>query len=175
MTIFELDPCVNSSTLDKMAAISQMIFSDAFSVNENFCISIKISLKFVSKGPIDNNPALVEILAWHRIGDKPLSESMLTLFTNTYIGHYGLMSYSIAEQGPSAIRKSIKNSLRLRQNGWCFTDYIFRRIFINLLIQISLKFAPKCLINRQSLLTKGYQSPSKTSYLGLGDYLHFEY
>ena len=28
-------------------------------VNEKFCILIKISLKFVSEGPIDNNPALV--------------------------------------------------------------------------------------------------------------------
>ena len=28
-------------------------------VNEKFCISIQISLKFVPKGPIDNNPALV--------------------------------------------------------------------------------------------------------------------
>ena len=28
-------------------------------MNEKFCISIKISLKFVPKGPIDNNPALV--------------------------------------------------------------------------------------------------------------------
>ena len=28
-------------------------------VNEKFCILIKISMKFVRKGPIDNNPALV--------------------------------------------------------------------------------------------------------------------
>ena len=28
-------------------------------VNEKFCVLIKISLKFVPKGPIDNNPALV--------------------------------------------------------------------------------------------------------------------
>ena len=28
-------------------------------VNEKFCILIKISLKFVPQGPIDNNPALV--------------------------------------------------------------------------------------------------------------------
>ena len=27
--------------------------------NEKFCILIKISLKFVPKGPFDNNPALV--------------------------------------------------------------------------------------------------------------------
>ena len=46
---------------------------------------IKISLKFVPKGPIDNNPALVQIMAWRRIGDKPLSESMLTSFTDAYM------------------------------------------------------------------------------------------
>ena len=28
-------------------------------VNENVCILIKISLKLIPKGPIDNNPALV--------------------------------------------------------------------------------------------------------------------
>ena len=28
-------------------------------MNENFCISIRISSKFVHKGPIDNIPALV--------------------------------------------------------------------------------------------------------------------
>ena len=40
-------------------------------------ISIKISLKFVHKGPINNNPALVQIMAWRRSGDKPLSEPMM--------------------------------------------------------------------------------------------------
>ena len=34
------------------------IFTCIF-VNEKSCIRIKISMKFVSKGPIDNNPALV--------------------------------------------------------------------------------------------------------------------
>ena len=34
--------------------------------NEYCCILIKISLKFVRKGPIDNNPALVQIMAWRR-------------------------------------------------------------------------------------------------------------
>ena len=45
--------------------------------NENVWISIKISLKFVPKGPINNIPALVQIMAWHRWGDKPLSEPMM--------------------------------------------------------------------------------------------------
>ena len=45
--------------------------------NENCCILIKFSLKYVRKGPIDNNPALVQIMAWRRSGDKPLSEPMM--------------------------------------------------------------------------------------------------
>ena len=45
--------------------------------NENVRISIKISMKFVPKGPINNNPALVQIMAWRRLGDKPLSEAMM--------------------------------------------------------------------------------------------------
>ena len=45
--------------MEKMATISQAIFSDAFFVNEKFFIFIKISLKFDPKGPIGNNPALV--------------------------------------------------------------------------------------------------------------------
>ena len=39
--------------------------------NENVWISIKISLRFVPKGPINNIPALVQIMAWRRSGDKP--------------------------------------------------------------------------------------------------------
>ena len=46
-------------------------------VNENARISIEFSLKFVPKGPINNIPALVQIMAWRRLGDKPLSEPML--------------------------------------------------------------------------------------------------
>ena len=52
------------------------IFKRIF-LNENVWISIKISLKFVPKGPINNIPALVQIMAWRRSGDKPLSEPMM--------------------------------------------------------------------------------------------------
>ena len=45
--------------LDRMAAILQTIFPGALLCMKHFCISIKISLKFVPKGPIDNNPALI--------------------------------------------------------------------------------------------------------------------
>ena len=46
-------------------------------LNENVWISIKISLKFVRKGPINNIPTLVQIMAWRRPGAKPLSEPMM--------------------------------------------------------------------------------------------------
>ena len=46
-------------------------------LNENVIIWIKISLKFVPKGPIKNNPAPAQIMAWRRQGNKPLSEPMM--------------------------------------------------------------------------------------------------
>ena len=46
-------------------------------LKENVRISIKFSLKFVHKSPIDNIPALFQIMAWPRPGDKPLSEAMM--------------------------------------------------------------------------------------------------
>ena len=45
--------------------------------NENLWISINISLNFVPNGLINNTPSLVQIMAWLRPGDKPLSERMM--------------------------------------------------------------------------------------------------
>ena len=52
------------------------IFKDIF-LNENVWIPIKFSLKFFPKGPINNIPALVQIMAWRRPSDKPFSERMI--------------------------------------------------------------------------------------------------
>ena len=61
---------------DEMNNISQTTFqTNVF--NENVWISIKISLTFVPKGPINNIPALVQMMAWRRSGDKRLSEPMM--------------------------------------------------------------------------------------------------
>ena len=53
-------------------------------LKENVWIPTKISLKFVPKGPINNISALVQIMAWRRPGDKPLSEPTL-IFVPTHI------------------------------------------------------------------------------------------
>ena len=46
-------------------------------LNENVWIPIKIWLKFVPKGPINNIPSLVQVMVWRRPGAKPLSEPMV--------------------------------------------------------------------------------------------------
>ena len=57
--------------LDKMAAgLADDIFKCIF-LKENDMIPIQISMKFVPKSSIDNKPALVQVMAWRRIGDKP--------------------------------------------------------------------------------------------------------
>ena len=55
-------------------------------LNENVWIEIKISLKFVPKVRINDIPALVQIMAWHQPGDKPLSEPMMvSLLMHLYV------------------------------------------------------------------------------------------
>ena len=46
-------------------------------INESVWIPIKISQKFVPRGPINNIQALVQIMAWRHPGDKPLSDAMV--------------------------------------------------------------------------------------------------
>ena len=55
-------------------------------LNENVWIPIKISLKFVPGGTTNNIPSQVQIMAWRRPGDKPLSEPMMvSLLTHIYL------------------------------------------------------------------------------------------
>ena len=63
--------------LDKMDAISHTTFSNGFSWIKNVQISNKFSLKFVPRVLINNIPALRQIMAWRRRGDKPLSEPVM--------------------------------------------------------------------------------------------------
>ena len=64
------------------------IFKGIF-FNENILIPIKISLKFVPKTPSNHIPPLVQIIAWRRSGDKPLSKPMIVSLL-THIASPGL-------------------------------------------------------------------------------------
>ena len=58
--------------------IASDIFKCIFFI-ENCCILIKISLNVVRKDPSDNTSSLVQVMAWHRVGGKPL---VITLTNN---------------------------------------------------------------------------------------------
>ena len=74
--------------------ISKCIF-----LNENGLISIRISLKFIPRGPINNIPVLVLIMAWRRPGDKPISylNQWWLFYWRTYASLVlnGLISYPL--------------------------------------------------------------------------------
>ena len=76
-------------------------------MNENVRISIKISLRFVPKTPINNVPVLVQIMAWHRSGNKPLSERMMG-YRNWYLdfGHCGVTNDLESSPQPEGEPKS---------------------------------------------------------------------
>ena len=67
------------------------IFNSIF-LNENVWTPIKFSLTFVPKGPINNILALVQIMAWRRLGDKPLSEPMIVRLPTHIMRHSASMS-----------------------------------------------------------------------------------
>ena len=52
-------------------------------LTENLCILILILLKFVPTGPIDNELALTQVMAWCWTVTKPLPEPMLTKLYDT--------------------------------------------------------------------------------------------
>ena len=62
---------------DKMDAIWQTTFSSAFSWMKMFEFELKFHWGLFLRDPINNIPALVQIMAWYLRGDKPLSEPMM--------------------------------------------------------------------------------------------------
>ena len=105
-------------------------------LNENVKFSTKISLKFVPKGPIDNIPALVKVMAWRRSCVSLVVVSLLTHICVT--------------------RPQWVNTLGPRQN--CLHFDIFKCIFLNentwIWIKISLEFAAKSTNNNMPALIR---------------------
>ena len=52
-------------------------------LNDSVWIFIKISLEFVPKGQINNSPTLVQLMAWRRPGDTPLTVPMMAYLTDS--------------------------------------------------------------------------------------------
>ena len=96
------------------------IFKSIF-FNENVWIPIKISLKFISRGPINNIPALVQIMAWRLPGDKPLSEPMMvSLTTHICVTRPQWVNLLGRKQNGHHFRDGIFNCIALCENLWIF-------------------------------------------------------
>ena len=67
------------------------IFKSIF-LNKNVWIPIEISQKFVLKSRINNIETLVQIMAWCRPGDKPLSETMICVTRPQWIKHIEIIT-----------------------------------------------------------------------------------
>ena len=111
-------------------------------MNENVWIPIKISLKFVPKGPINNIRALVQVMAWRRPGDKTLSKPIMVN-----------LPMLICVTRPQWINSSLPG-----QNGRHLADDIFKYIFISekvLYFHLDpLKFVPNHPIDNKSALVQ---------------------
>ena len=82
------------------------IFKCTF-MNENVWISTKISLKFVPSGPINNIPALAQIMAWHGPGNKPLSELlMVSLQTHLCVARPQWVKFLVQENQAGGVVKA---------------------------------------------------------------------
>ena len=74
-----------------MAGISQTSFFNYIFLCENYCILIEISVIYVPNCPINTKPALIQVMAWWQINDKPLSDPMMALFTDTYLQQFWIL------------------------------------------------------------------------------------
>ena len=72
--------------------VGDYIFKWNFSYGDCLVL-IKISLKLISKGLISKILTLVQIMVWHWSGERPLSEPMMTLFTDTHTVHTVCVSW----------------------------------------------------------------------------------
>ena len=73
------------------AKFADNIFKYIF-FDKNVRILIKNLLNFYPKGPINNIPALVQIMIWHSPGDKASSEAMMAKFNDACMRHLALMN-----------------------------------------------------------------------------------
>ena len=91
------------------------IFKRIF-LNENVWIPIKISLKFVPKGLINYIPALFQIMAWRRPGDKPLSETMMVwLLTHMCVTR---------PQWVNVFQENAHENSVCKMTNWCWPEHV---------------------------------------------------
>ena len=147
---------------DKMAAISQMTFSNAFSWMKKYQFRLRFHRSLFLWFEISNIPVLVQIMARRRSGDEPLSEPMMvsllthicitrpqwvkagrgselfTFWTQTIFPELGIVVFQTMKIIIECC--DIVNTLKPRQYDCQFTDNHFKCISWNENVRIQLKF-----------------------------------
>ena len=105
-------------------------------LNDNVWFPIKNSLKFVPEGQINKILALVQIMAWRRPGEKPLSEPMMvSLLTHIciiwpqWVSHHQnlFLTHSVRHQLPGVHMMTSSNGNILRVTGPLREEFIGHR------------------------------------------------
>ena len=79
-------------SLDNMPAISQATFSGTYSWMKSFVFWFRFHWSLFRRMN-DNKAALVQVMAWCWTCDNPLTELMLTPFTDLYTRHLGAVNH----------------------------------------------------------------------------------
>ena len=109
-------------------------------LNNKFYILIKISPKMVAEGPAAMKSALVYVMAWHRTGDKPLPEPMMTNFYDTMIPHVCpclLSNSSKVEQIDLKLGAQLTSNIGKKTLLFFMTSFLF---FVCVCVWISVLF-----------------------------------
>ena len=121
---------------DKRPPFSRRHFKWIF-LNEYVCISLGISLKFVPKVRINNILALVQIMTWHRPGDKPLSEPiMVSLLRHICVTLPQWVNWLVTKSVDVGRRES-RHSLKSHDGIGSLLPCLFGECFISFLISSS--------------------------------------
>ena len=142
---------------DKSAA-NFLTFSSAFLLNENMWISIKISLKLVHTDPINNISSLVQIMAWRRPDNKPLSEPTRT--TRMFVfreylqlphdnPYYWFISDPKSKQDKIKVT-NLKNLAKIKISKFCTKLYMQHTFWSCFIRCIHMKWIPLVLWKLQS-------------------------
>ena len=95
----------------KWPPLRRWYFQVHFLVWKNKQILNYISLKCVLYGVIENMAALVQLMAFHRAGDRPLSEPMLLCCTEAYMRH------------PASVSPMLTQTYDAIWRHWVITNY----------------------------------------------------
>ena len=98
---------------DKIATISQTTVSNVFSWMKMYEFRLKFHWSLFLGGPINNIPALVQIMAWRRPDGKPLSEPMMVQWA------HNVTITSLLRHNDVATSSWLNNNVIITSRGLC--------------------------------------------------------